>query len=176
KLHGGDIEVASELGKGTTFYVKLLLPVKEGVLQKKDMQEEEERNSISDTSNGKQAILLAEDNEEFRHYLADCLSDEFTVVMAEDGKVGLQKVLSHMPDLIITDMMMPHMDGVALCQHVKKDIRTSHIPVIILTARNSEEKHLEGLDSGCNLYITKPFNLDILLSSIRNLLQERERL
>ena len=176
KLHGGDIEVASELGKGTTFYVKLLLPVKEGVLQKKDMQEEEELNSISHTSNGKQEILLAEDNEEFRHYLADCLSDEFNVVMAEDGKVGLQKVLSHMPDLVITDMMMPHMDGVALCQHVKKDIRTSHIPVIILTARNSEEKHLKGLDSGCNLYITKPFNLDILLSSIRNLLQERERL
>src|SRR5690554_2776959 len=78
KLHGGDIEVISELGKGTTFFVRLVLPVKEGALQKKDTQEEGQ-NAISDMSNGKQVILLAEDNEEFRHYLADCLSEEFNV-------------------------------------------------------------------------------------------------
>ena len=85
-------------------------------------------------------------------------------------------MMANLPDLIITDMMMPQMDGVAFCQELKKDIRTSHVPVIMLTARNSEEKHLEGLESGCNLYLTKPFNLDILLSSIRNLLDERVRL
>ena len=172
KLHGGDIAVTSEPGKGT-----VLLPIKEGVLQKNGNREAgEDLRSINNNSNGKPVVLLVEDNEEFRYYLADCLSDEFNVIMAEDGRAGLQKVLGCIPDLIITDMMMPYMDGVALCQEVKKDIRTSHIPVIMLTARNSEEKHLEGLDSGCNLYITKPFNLDILFFSIRNLLQERERL
>ena len=174
KLHGGDIAVSSEQGRGAEFCVRLELPV----LSDPQLREasEEDFFAVGENNSDKPLILLVEDHEEFRNYLADCLLGEYQVVTAANGKEGLQKVMACLPDLVITDMMMPQMDGVALCQEVKKDIRTSHIPVIMLTARSSEEKHLEGLDSGCNLYLTKPFNLDILCSSIRNLLEERERL
>jgi signal transduction histidine kinase/ligand-binding sensor domain-containing protein/DNA-binding response OmpR family regulator len=174
KLHGGDIAVGSTPGKGTEFCVSLELPVLSDA-PLRDADGEEDHFSLKE-NNDKPIILLVEDHEEFRSYLADCLSGEYQVVTAENGKEGLQKVMASLPDLIITDMMMPQMDGVAFCQELKKDIRTSHVPVVMLTARNSEEKHLEGLESGCNLYLTKPFNLDILFSSIRNLLEERERL
>ena len=174
KLHRGEIEVVSEQGMGTEFCVRLDLPVMSDSPLKGTI--EDDRFDVRKNNTNKPLILLVEDHEEFRNYLAECLSDEYQVVTAENGKAGLEKVMVSLPDLIITDMMMPQMDGVALCQAMKNDIRTSHIPIIILTARNSEEKHLEGLESGCNLYLTKPFNLDILLSSIRNLLQERERL
>ena len=175
KLHGGDITVGSAKPKGTEFCVKLKLPLL-SEFQLRDTDGEKDDLSLAENHQGKPLILLVEDHEEFRNYLADCLSGEYYVVTAENGKEGLQKVMSNLPDLIITDMMMPQMDGVAFCQELKKDIRTSHVPVVMLTARNSEEKHLEGLESGCNLYLTKPFNLDILFSSIRNLLEERERL
>lgn len=175
KLHGGDITVNSEQGKGAEFCVRLKLPVLSDVLGREDVEEDEDF-SLDGDGHGKPLILLVEDHEEFRNYLADCLLEDYQVVTAENGKEGLQKAMACLPDLIITDMMMPLMDGVALCQELKKDIRTSHLPVVMLTARNSEEKHLEGLESGCNIYLTKPFNLEILFSSIKNLLEERERL
>ena len=175
RLHGGDIRVSSEPGKGTEFLVRLDLPILSS-FERTDGLEEADVCLMQRNGQNKPLILLVEDHGEFRHYLADCLLGDYQVVTAENGKEGLDKVMSELPDLIITDMMMPQMDGVAFCQALKKDIRTSHVPVIMLTARNSEEKHLEGLESGCNLYLTKPFNLDILFSSIRNLLDERERL
>lgn len=178
KLHGGDIGVWSEPGIGTEFYITLNLPFQAEKAQREIEEvingEVESKSVIG--KNDKPVILLVEDNEEFRHYLAESLSEEYEVLMAEDGRKGLEKAMRWVPDLIISDLMMPHMDGVLLCQEIKKNIKTSHIPVIILTARNYEKKQLEGLDSGCNLYITKPFQVDILFSSIRNLLQERERL
>ena len=178
KMHGGDIQVKSKVGVGSEFLVSLDLPYSLDKMMRSQPDENnedlEELNIAED--NEKPLLLLVEDNEEFRHYLAEFLSENYRIAMAHDGRDGLEKAIRLMPDLIISDLMMPHMNGVTLCQQIKKDIKTSHIPVIILTARSSEEKHLEGLDSGCNLYITKPFNLDILFSSIRNLLSERERL
>ncbi|KEO72993.1 hybrid sensor histidine kinase/response regulator transcription factor [Anditalea andensis] len=177
RLHGGDIIAKSSLGKGAEFIVSLDLPYHSEQLAWTHIDDQTDDFAIGKGAKGKNPLLLlVEDNEEFRHYLAECLKEKYSVAMAKDGKEGLEKALKLIPDLIISDMMMPHMNGVLLCQHIKKDIKTSHIPVIILTARSSEEKHLEGLHSGCNLYITKPFNLDILLSSIDNLLSERERL
>jgi signal transduction histidine kinase/ligand-binding sensor domain-containing protein/DNA-binding response OmpR family regulator len=175
RLHGGDITVGNAEPTGTKFCVRLELPLL-SEFHLSATNGEEDHLSLKENQSGKPIILLVEDHEEFRNYLADCLSGEYHVVTAENGKEGIQKVMTSLPDLIITDMMMPQMDGVAFCQELKKDIRTSHVPVVMLTARNSEEKHLEGLESGCNLYLTKPFNLEILFSSIRNLLGERERL
>jgi len=178
KMHGGDIQVNSTPGEGSEFIVTLLLPYNRDMVkwsQSVDNMDEQEEAFDGEDSE-KPLILLVEDNQEFRLYLADFLKQSYRIGMANDGREGLDKALKMMPDLIISDLMMPHMNGVTLCQQIKRDIKTSHIPVIILTARSSEEKQLEGLDSGCNLYITKPFNLDILLSSIRNLLSERERL
>lgn len=179
KMHGGDIQVQSQPGIGSEFIVTLNLPFAEEKVQwnqETKSQDTYEEHTFNDQDNKTPLILLVEDNDEFRHYLADSLCERYRIAMACNGKEGLEKSQLLLPDLVISDMMMPQMDGVTLCQHIKRDIKTSHIPVIILTARSSEEKHLEGLDSGCNLYITKPFNLDILLSSIRNLLSELERL
>lgn len=182
KIHGGDIKVASKEGEGSEFTVILKLPYQVSKIQWTDQiqslidNEVEAEADLSNTDSGNPLILLVEDNEEFRNYLSEYLSEYYQVITASNGKEGLEKAFQRLPDLIISDLMMPQMNGVTLCQHIKKDIKTSHIPVILLTARNSEEKHLEGLDSGCNLYITKPFNFDILLSSIRNLLSDRERL
>jgi len=177
KMHGGDIQAKSELGVGSEFIVTLNLPYSpDKITWTQTLKNSAEEETYEEGDNEKPLILLVEDNEEFRNYLGDFLNTSYRIAMASDGKEGLDKAVRIMPDMIISDLMMPHMNGVTLCQRIKKDIKTSHIPVIILTARSSEEKHLEGLDSGCNLYITKPFNLDILLSSIRNLLSERERL
>lgn len=179
KIHGGDIQVSSIVGQGSEFKVSLMVPVQRKLGdfelsgESCDLDAEIEVAREKDQRPG---ILLVEDNLEFRQYLKEFLEEEFNVWLAQDGKEGLEKAISLMPDLIISDLMMPVMDGVELCQEVKKDLKTSHIPVIILTARSSEEKQLEGLQSGCNMFITKPFKLEILMTSIRNLLKERERL
>jgi len=181
KIHDGDIQVSSKEGVGSEFIVMLKLPYQASKIKWTDQVEEQtealvEEEGVIISPNGTPLILLVEDNDEFRNYLSDFLSTDYQIITASNGKEGVDKAFQNLPDLIISDLMMPQMNGVTLCQLIKKDIKTSHIPVILLTARNSEEKHLEGLNSGCNLYITKPFNFDILLSSIRNLLSERERL
>jgi len=181
KIHDGDIKVTSEEGVGSEFTVVLKLPYQQSQIKWTDQKEDQmeapmEEEEFANSDNGKPLLLLVEDNDEFRNYLSDFLTSDYQVITASNGKEGLEKAFQKLPDLIISDLMMPQMNGVTLCQQIKKDIKTSHIPVILLTARNSEEKHLEGLNSGCNLYITKPFNFGILLSSIRNLLSERERL
>jgi len=178
KMHGGDIQVQSKPGEGSEFLVTLALPYNADKVQwSRSLQRvEEHEEAFNGEDSEKPLILLVEDNQEFRLYIADFLKESYRISMANDGKEGLDKALKLMPDLIISDLMMPQMNGVVLCQNIKKDIKTSHIPVIILTARSSEEKQMEGIDSGCNLYVTKPFNLDILLSSIRNLISDRKRL
>jgi DNA-binding response OmpR family regulator len=115
-----------------------------------------------------------EDNEDFRYYLKDNLKLNYNIVEAANGKIGLEKALSLIPDLIVTDVMMPEMDGIELCRKVKNDSHTSHIPVILLTARTAEEQKMEGFGSGANDYITKPFNFEILQARIRNLIAERQ--
>ena len=141
----------------------------------------DERNGHSDTpaeTGGfpvrKPTILLVEDNEDFRFYLKENMQEYFNIVEASNGKEGWQKTLGSHPDLIVSDISMPEMDGIEFCRKVKGDKRTSFVPVILLTALIGEEQQLQGLETGANDYMTKPFNFGILLSKIRNLLTQLE--
>jgi signal transduction histidine kinase/DNA-binding response OmpR family regulator len=122
----------------------------------------------------KPLILLVEDNEDFRFYLKDNLREFFIILEASNGKEGWQKTLGFHPDLIVSDISMPEMNGIDLCRKIKSDKRTSFVPVILLTALIGEEQQLKGLETGANDYMTKPFNFGILLSKIRNLLFQQE--
>lgn len=115
-------------------------------------------------------ILIVEDNAEFRHYLKENLETHYRVLEAADGREGWQKALSCHPELIVSDIAMPEMDGLRLSEKIRSDKRTSHIPIILLTASTGEEQQLKGLSSGANDYLTKPFNFEILNIKINNLL------
>ena len=122
----------------------------------------------------KPVVLLVEDNDDFRFYLKDNLRDIFFIIEASNGRDGWQKALSQHPDIIVSDISMPEMTGIELCRKLKGDKRTSHIPVVLLTALTGEAEQLEGLEIGANDYMTKPFNFEILLSKIKNILILRD--
>lgn len=179
RLHGGSIRVESEPGKGSCFIVEF--PVSPGA-GKQDHKTEvfplnnEPLKSPPLPEKGKRStILLIDDNEDFRFYLKDNLSVYFHLLEAATGKEGWEKALGDKPDLIVSDIMMPGMNGIELARRLKKDPRTAGIPVILLTARATEEQALEGYETGANDYITKPFNFEILLARIHNLLAEKKR-
>ncbi len=117
--------------------------------------------------------MIVEDNEDLRFYLKDNLKGQYHVEEAVNGKEGWEKIKRLDPDLVVSDIMMPLMDGVELARKIKTETLTAHIPVILLTAMGSEEKQLEGLKVGVNDYITKPFTFEILASRIRNLLAQQ---
>ena len=121
-------------------------------------------------------ILIVEDNDDMRRYLRTLLADRFYVLEACDGQSGLRLARESVPDLIVSDVMMPVMDGLQLCKHLKEDFITSHIPVILLTARSEERQQMEGYESGADAYLTKPFSADLLVSRIYNLLANRRQL
>ena len=121
-------------------------------------------------------ILIVEDNLEIRYYLKQALHSNYEIIEASDGKIGLKQALQHIPDLIITDVMMPEMDGIALCKALKNGLLTHHIPVIILSAKSSIEDMVEGLDTGADDYVSKPFNELILIAKIKSLLANRQKL
>lgn len=177
KLHGGEIHVESELENGTCFTV--LLPVK--VISSEKAHPEPANPLLSATkeqvslpSHQKPVLLLVEDNDDFRFYLRENLRSYFRITEAGNGNEGWQKVLSMHPHLVVSDISMPQMNGIELCKKIKNDERTKHIPVVLLTALTGEEQQLKGLEIGANDYMTKPFNFEILLSKIRNLLQQQE--
>ncbi len=118
-------------------------------------------------------LLIAEDNEEMRNYISDEFSHQYRTIVADDGNAAYRAATDEIPDIIISDIMMPGMDGLELCRKLKTDERTCHIPILMLTARNSEENTLEGLENGADDYITKPFNTPILMARVHNLLQSR---
>ncbi|RZK30886.1 MAG: response regulator, partial [Hymenobacter sp.] len=185
ELHGGSISVVSEPGQGTTFTVQLplvLLPSPaneeaQPVATDVDNVAEElsemlpnaelvpETNAIPLSS-----ILLVEDDEDFRFYLKDNLQQYYKVYEAANGKEGWQKALALHPQLIVSDVSMPYMDGIELCKKLKGDKRTAHIPIILLTALTAEGDQLKGLETGANDYITKPFNFEVLNAKVKNLL------
>ena len=126
---------------------------------------------IMELSLTKPTVMISEDNADFRFYLTDNLRQFFNVQVASNGKQAWKKIQNKHPDVIVTDIMMPEMNGIELCRKIKHDPRTAHIPVILLTARHSDEQKLEGYDAGATEYITKPFNFEILLRSIKSAVQ-----
>ena len=127
-------------------------------------------------SSAKSTIAIVEDDEEILKYLEAQLSDDFHILTYPNGKVALPELIRQVPDLVISDIMMPEMDGNTLCSKLKSNVNTNHIPVILLTAMSREEDQLEGLDMGADAYLTKPFNMDILRRTILNLLSVRRTL
>lgn len=123
-----------------------------------------------------QTVLVVDDNADMRCFLRTLLADRYYVLEAEDGENGLRLARESVPDLIVSDVMMPVMDGLTLCQKIKTDPMTSHIPVILLTARSTTQQLVEGLDHGADAYMTKPFSAEVLLARIDNLLKSRRQL
>lgn len=121
------------------------------------------------------SILVVDDNPGIRNTIFEILTDKYTVVLKEDVATGWLHASEQLPDIIISDVMMPHEDGLSFCNRIKSDMRTCHIPVILLTAKTTQQDHIEGLDKGADLYLTKPFNRKILELNVRNLLATRER-
>lgn len=176
KIQNGEISVTSTPGVGSTFTVELPLhEVKQTFMEEtlpgKVVEPDAEVANLNLPS-----LLLVEDNEDFRYYLKDNLKSAYRIYEATNGAEGLNKALALMPDLIVSDIMMPVMSGIELCRKVKGESRVSHTPVILLTARSSEEQKLEGLECGADDYITKPFSFDILQLRIKHLIQQRELL
>jgi signal transduction histidine kinase/DNA-binding response OmpR family regulator/streptogramin lyase len=204
ELHHGKIEVNSELSKGTTFTVYFPLG-KEHLKQEEiaadqppagseaagglhiEEPSEDSESARSDLrpsegfapSSHRKAlplILIVEDNRDMRSYLQDCLASDYKVIEAVDGEDGLHRAIDKIPDLIISDVMMPKMDGFVLCERLESDERTSHIPVILLTARASAESKIKGLELGADDYLIKPFDRTELLVRVRNLIEQRQKL
>lgn len=182
KLHKGTISVKSEPDKGTSF--KVLLPAKKifespvrntAILAAAELPEEMIPEE-SHKSSKKKTILVVEDNEDIRFYLKDNLKGQYKVEEASNGKDGWEKARVLNPDLVISDIMMPLMDGVELSRKIKTETLTAHIPIILLSAIGNEEKQLEGFKAGVNDYITKPFTFEILASRIKSLLAQQDLL
>jgi hypothetical protein len=193
KLHQGEITVKSKKGAGSTFIIQLKKGnsfYKETEIGGSETNDELIENyfttkpdkievlSKSNESNTikEQTLLVVEDNLDIRNYIVELLSDEFTILQASDGKEGLEIALEKSPDLIISDVMMPIMDGIELTHILKSNVNTSHIPVILLTARASFMNQMEGFETGADDYITKPFNESLLRARIKNILKNRSLL
>lgn len=177
-LQGGEISAESELNKGTVFTV--ILPIGMSYNQVQNTTEDaliSDEQDWSDESEeevpAKSTILIVEDDPDVRTYLKTNLSTQYEIIEAEDGVAGWQIATENVPDLLITDLMMPESDGFELCKKVKADKRTSHIPVIILTALSGDQTTLSAFQSGADAYVTKPFSSAILQARIKNLIASR---
>ncbi len=178
ELHGGDLQVRSTEKIGSCFVITLpYRRAEEGEMNNEinenTIEETEEKVSIPGKS-GLPVILLVEDNEEMREYIISELSDTFNILTASDGEKGLALANKENPELIVSDVMMPVMDGFELCKRLKTEFATSHMPIILLTAKAGEESVIEGYSVGADAYIGKPFSIKILRSLITNLIQQRK--
>jgi signal transduction histidine kinase/DNA-binding response OmpR family regulator/sugar lactone lactonase YvrE len=192
--HGGQLTVASTPGVGTTFELRLpfgqqhlrpediqledatLRPADEEQLLQPLLETEEALPDEAPAAAGPPRLLVVEDNDEVRQYLQQLFEPDYEVLTAEDGLDGWEKALSQLPDLIVSDVMMPRSDGLELCQRLKQHPKTAHIPVLLLTARTAETHELEGLGMGADDYMSKPFNPTLLQAKATTLLRNRRKL
>ena len=194
KLHKGKIEVKSKVNEGTTF--KIILPKgkshfsKDQIINyKKEVDETEKevnfiptnqtqiegsQNLEEEITTKKHTVLIVEDNTELRSYLKTELGKSYKVLLANNGKKGLEKAQKYFPDVILTDVIMPEMDGFEFCKKIKTDIRTSHIPLLMLTAKGRIEDRIEGIEYGSDAYMTKPFDLHLLALRLSQLITSRK--
>lgn len=181
-LHQGTIDAKSTPGEGSTFTVSLLTDnFYPDALHKESRTDAVPPEAASGeqpetTDDNRPIVLVVEDNADIREYIRSSLADRYNVVTAADGQEGLDAAQQQIPDLIVSDIMMPVMDGVTLCRLVKEDVQTSHIPVILLTAKDSTRDKEEGYAAGADSYLSKPFSAGLLISRIDNLLDNRRRL
>ena len=194
ELHHGEIKVNSTIDKGTEFIVHL--PLGKDHLTENEIVDASERaeHLIYDFDDSSQhfesedsppqenitksapMILVVEDNQDMRNYICESLYAGYNLIEAENGGQGFDQAIKHIPDLIISDVMMPGMDGFELTKKLKEDIRTSHIPVILLTAKAGDESKIKGLETGADAYVNKPFNTKELLVRAKNLIEQRQKL
>ena len=188
-LHG-TISVESSIGIGSTFIIKL--PVtRNAKIEKRTILESDNplftsgltlpnllksENELITTNGDLPVLLVVEDSNDVSQYLAAILQNEFQVSRAENGKTGLEKALEIVPDIILSDVMMPEMDGIEMLGKIKADFRTSHIPVVLLTAKADIDSRLTGLERGADAYISKPFNEAELHIQLKNLVEQRKKL
>lgn len=199
ELHHGIIKAENrEDGQGTRFVIRLPLgsnhlkaeelenPEETGSeptisqLPKDSIYETEEENKTNEYRKPKAKtryrVLIVEDDEEIRRYIRSELDSDFRIYECTNGREGLETILKEKPDLVISDVMMPEMDGITLCRKIKQNININHIPIILLTAKSKAEDQIEGLEIGADAYIVKPFNTELLRTTISNLIANRERL
>ncbi|MBR2128037.1 MAG: response regulator [Bacteroidales bacterium] len=173
-LHGGEIEVKDNDPQGTVF--TFTVPVKETPAADVVPGQDTYVRDVPDGGDGRRAVVLVvDDNDDFRTFMVNSLSDEYKVVDASDGAAALKVVESEDIDVVISDVMMPVMDGVEFCRRMKSDINTSHIPVILLTAKAMQEDECHGLESGADDYLTKPFNMSILRLRVAKFIEWKKR-
>jgi len=172
ELHEAEIDIESELNVGTTIKVRFLTnnsyPEAVHYFPKETEVEELEEDS-------QPVLMVVDDDFEIIEYIKDSLSDTYTVISAENGKSGFELAAQEIPDIVISDIMMPIMDGIEMCKIIKHDVRTSHIPVVLLTAKGSLHDQKVGYDVGADSYLTKPFSGNLLKSRIKNILDVRQK-
>lgn len=181
-LHGGRVAVDSRIDRGSVFTVRLPMDLKP---EREDVPEEVAGTEPSEVKEGATAVsvaddnmrklLLVEDNREFRTFLKEQLEDFYRIVEAVDGEEGEKKAVEENPDLIISDIMMPKVDGIELCRRIKTNVQTSHIPVILLTARTADDIKINSYEVGADSYMAKPFNFDMLMVRIEKLIEQQEK-
>jgi signal transduction histidine kinase/DNA-binding response OmpR family regulator/Tfp pilus assembly protein PilF len=189
KLHNGTIHIESEENRGTSIFVTIPIrkekflgsvisysPAKSTSPTHKSTFESIEYFENEIEENYEESVLVIEDNADLRHFISSCIHNQFKVLLAENGEEGFRMAIDNTPDLIISDVMMPKMNGIELTSKIKTDERTSHIPVILLTAKSTLESKLEGLETGADDYIAKPFSTEELRVRIGNLIEQRKRL
>lgn len=198
EMHHGTVSVDSTPEKGTTFTITMPaeqpdcgsgqspesdngtsstpLVADDSVIDSHEPSNADRMTDPDLLSVQKPVVLVVDDSANMRNYIADILREDYDVILSVDGNEGLQRAIKEVPDIVISDVMMPGIDGLDLCRRLKSETATSHIPIVLLTARVMEEQRAEGYDCGADAYITKPFSSKVLTSRIRNLLETRRQL
>ena len=181
ELHNGILNVESFPNKGTSFSFRILTEnsypdALHKEVEKTLLQTTEEKIKEDEKLNSHPILLIVEDNADIREYINDSFCDDYNVLTAKNGKEGLEMAIKYTPNIIVSDIMMPEMDGIKLCKAIKENICTSHIPVVLLTAKDSIQDKEEGYENGADSYLTKPFSAKLLKSRICNLLESRKKL